>query len=108
MKRISEEENRKRLELYHQGLTDREIADKLFYSPGAIAQWRWKLNLPPHNNPVKKLTKEQHEKRMKLYNLGYGDKRIAKICKVTKSAIAQWRYKNGLKSNMKKGQHENE
>ena len=107
MNTISNNENEKRLKLYNKGYTDRQIAEELHYSAGTISQWRWKNGLKANNPPVKQLTEKEHKKRMELYDKGYGDLKIASACGVTKGAIAQWRWKNGLKSNMKKGQHEN-
>ena len=96
------------MSLYRQGLSDNQIAEQTFYSIGAIAQWRWSRGLPANHFTKQRLTQEEKEKRMELYNKGCGDKRIAKECGVSKGAIAQWRWKNKLKSNFGKGQHENE
>lgn len=42
----------KALELYHQGLTDREIGDKLFISSASICGWRHRRNLPVNYSPM--------------------------------------------------------
>ncbi len=42
----------KALELYHQGLTDREIGDKLFVSSASICGWRHRRNLPVNFSPM--------------------------------------------------------
>jgi len=54
-----------KLELYEQGLIDREIADRAGLTIGSIWQWRQKNNLPPNGvisekdkEKIKKLRKE--------------------------------------------------
>lgn len=106
--RLNKEVENERLILYNQGLNDKQIADLTYYTPKVVTQWRRSRGLAPNGRKIPRLTDEENEKRMKLYNLGYGDKRIAKECGVSKGAISQWRWKNNLKSNFKKGQHENE
>lgn len=41
-------DSRQRLELYRQGLNDREIAERVGVSTVAIAQWRHRRELPPN------------------------------------------------------------
>ena len=106
-RRLDPFEEERRMSLYRQGLSDYQIAEQTFYSVTAISQWRWSRGLPANHFTKQKLTQEEQEKRLKLYNKGYGDGKIAKECGVSKGAIAQWRWKKGLKSNFKKGQHEN-
>lgn len=101
--RLSKETESERLRLYNQGLTDKQIADLTYYTFGAITQWRKNRGLAPNGRKIPRLTKEENEKRMRLYNLGYSDKIISEECGVSKGAISQWRWKNGLKSNFEKG-----
>ena len=107
-RRLDSFEEEKRKKLYRKGLSDRQIAEQTFYSPTAISQWRWSRGLPANHFTKQMLTQEEQEKRLELYNKGFSDRKIAKECGVSKGAIAQWRWKKGLKSNFKKGQHENE
>lgn len=100
---LSKEIEDERLKFYNQGLTDKQIADLTYYTFGAITQWRKSRGLAPNGRKIPRLTKEENEKRMKLYNLGYSDKKIAKECGVSQGAISQWRWKNELKSNFEKG-----
>jgi transcriptional regulator with XRE-family HTH domain len=53
------------------------------------------------------LSKEEHEKRMNLYNQGLSDGLIAKYRGVKRSAINQWRNKNNLKPHYS-GRHYND
>lgn len=103
MNTISNDENERRLELYNKGYTDRQIANELHYSVCTIFQWRRKRGLKANNPQIKRLTKNDQKFRMDLYNKGFGDLKIASACGVTKSAITQWRRKNNLISNKKKG-----
>lgn len=103
MNTISNDENERRLNLYKKGYTDRQIANELHYSACTIFQWRQKRGLKANNPPIKRLTNDDQKFRMDLYNKGFGDLKIASICGVTKSAITQWRWKNNLISNKKKG-----
>ena len=50
---LPEEENQKRIDLYKQGLTDKEIAAKCFVCKDAIFYWRKKRGLPPNGNRKK-------------------------------------------------------
>lgn len=43
-------DSRQRLELYRQGLNDREIAERVGVSTVAIAQWRHRRGLPPNKH----------------------------------------------------------
>ena len=107
-RRLDPLEEERRMKLYLKGFSDRQIANETFYSITTISQWRWSRGLPANHFTKQKLTQEDQEKRMELYSKGFGDRKIAKKCGVSKGAIAQWRWKNKLKSNFKKGQHEDE
>lgn len=106
-RRLDPFEEERRMSLYKQGLSDQKIAELTFYSTNTIAQWRWSRGLPPNHFAKQKLSQEEQIKRMELYNKGFGDIIIAKECGVTKGAIAQWRWKNNLESNMSKGKINN-
>ena len=45
------------------------------------------------------ISKEDHEKRLALYNQGLGDREIGERLYLTSSAIAFWRRVNGLPAN---------
>lgn len=47
----------------------------------------------------KALTKEEHEKRMRFYNKGYSDNKIAMCLGLNQATITIWRQKNKLKPN---------
>lgn len=59
MTKLSEAEEQKRMALYNQGLTDREIADKLNYKREKITNWRLSRGLKL--NRSFELTPEQYK-----------------------------------------------
>ena len=48
--RLSESEEKERLDLYKQGFTDKEIAAKCFVGKDAIFYWRKSRGLPANGN----------------------------------------------------------
>jgi uncharacterized protein YjcR len=97
-----------KFELYQKGLTDVEIARALSISISAVNTWRRTKGLPLNTVPWSathnhcKLSDEENEKRMTLYQKGFLDQDIAKKCGVSISTITSWRRGRGLKSNAKK------
>ncbi len=89
------EEEKKRRELYDQGMTDREIAERCYVSRGVIYKWRKRRGLP-YNSQY------DERKRHNLYRQGLNDYEIAARCGVTQPAIFQWREKMGLPPNRTK------
>ncbi len=85
-------EHARRLDLYRQGYSDREIAERLGWSTECIAGWRRRNNLKP--NPREKVS--DHDKRMELYNKGLTDADVGKKCWATQQAIFMWRKRNNL------------
>ena len=49
----------------------------------------------------KRISHEEHIKRLTLLGRGYSDLRIAKECGVKHQTIAQWRYRNDLPANFR-------
>jgi len=96
-KKLSKEEENKRLELYKQGLSDGEIAKKLGISQSTIADWRKARGLKPNIPPITKKT--THKQKLELYNMGFTDTEIAKILNLNPSYVSAWRRKNNLKPN---------
>jgi uncharacterized protein YjcR len=89
-------DNQECLRLYHEGKTDREIADKLRVSPNLISGWRRCRHL--HVNPSKQTLDVQHHMIMyeRLYRDGYDDYSIARAVGVGNNAVRKWRQKHGL------------
>ena len=83
----------KRLELYRQGLTDREIAERLNYSRSTIRGWRERNGLP-----MNRATESEVAEILR----NNPDFTIKKICKMTNRSEAFVRMvakKNELKTN---------
>ena len=114
-RQLNEKEHNVRFELYKQGLSDSEIGEKLFLNRTTVQQWRKANGLKPNYKVgfdkvnklhLNRIPKEEHEKRMELYEAGLIDSEIAKRVCVGKQAIFAWRKKNGLKPNFKKKNEE--
>ena len=45
------------------------------------------------NKMPKRISHEEHNKRLNLWGKGYSDKKIARECNVSSQAIEQWRKK---------------
>ena len=101
----------KRMELYKQGKSDREIATIEGGKIVTIQQWRHKRDLDV-NKPyvianmgqevnLKGISKHEqgHQAKMTLYLNGYDDSRIARLLCCTRNNIRMWRIKNNLDNN---------
>ena len=93
---ISFDEHQERLQLYFQGLNDREIAEKLYLTPGAIIRWRQINNLPSN---MKINNRRLEERKLILYNAGFTDKEMAHQLKLKVRSVQSWRVKRKLKAN---------
>ena len=111
MKYLSEEEEKNRLDLYNQGMSDAQIAKRVCVEKNVIQHWRTRRGLPP-NAPkgfqkgnkygcMGRLSELRENKRLELYNRGLNDAQIARIVGVENSTISQWRRSIGLPSNRK-------
>ena len=111
MKYLSEEEEKKRLDLYNQGMSDAEIAKRVYVEKNVIQHWRTRRGLPP-NAPkgfqkgnkygcMGRLSEVKENKRCMLLCRGLNDTQIARIVGVENSTISQWRRSRGLPSNRK-------
>lgn len=99
------EVERRRLELYKQGLTDKEMAKQLGDTYIAIGQWRFARNLPNNGKHYQRLSAEELEARMKLYLQGLNDREIAKALGIRYQTITGWRYTHNLPANVPQGRH---
>lgn len=82
--------------LHQQGMSDREIAERLNYSVTSVGKWRRKTGLPL--NPVRDKSRVSHEAALKLYHMGFTDRQIANVLGVSKSAVVGWRHRKFLPS----------
>lgn len=91
-----------RLELYNMGLSDKEIAEKVFLTQSAISGWRRKNNLKT-NHPRPVITQKIEEKMLFLYKSGLSDREIGNCVSLSKPTVQRWRQKNELKPNFEPG-----
>lgn len=109
MSRLSEEEEKKRLNLYNQGMSDAEIAKRVYVIKSVICNWRTRRGLPP-NAPkgfqkgnkygcMSRLPEVKENKRLVLLSRGLNDTQIARVLGLNNSTISQWRRNRGLPCN---------
>ena len=92
--------NRERMALYRQGLTDREMADRLRVEVTTIWYWRKAHGLPLIRSRRNcRACPDIDAQRVRLYQLGRTDRQIAAVMGVLPKAIAAWRYRRGLAVN---------
>lgn len=113
MNKLNKEQEQQRLELYKQGLKDKEIANLVGVKTVSIQSWRTKRKLKPNGKKGfqkgnqygrnstgrPKLSKEEHELRMKYYMEGLNDRQIGELVFQHTSTIQGWRKANNLKPN---------
>jgi hypothetical protein len=82
------------MQLYSNGLTDTEIAQRMDLRVSRICKFRHKLGLP---SVTGKGRKAKHDNlRMELYRRGFNDSQIAQKIGVPVSTILSWRKQRGL------------
>lgn len=111
MNKLTGKEEKQRMDLYKQGLSDGQISKITGINKSSIQRWRTSRGLTRNYKPrfqkgnqfgkLGVLPKEEHELRMRLYNKGLIDKKVAKVCHVSKDAISQWRRTHNLPANGK-------
>lgn len=81
--------------LYHEGLSDREIAETLNCSRSPIGRIRRELGLPTHN-PQPRM---DFARVAQLYKQGMTDREIAQTIGANRRTVAGWRHRNCLPAN---------
>ena len=108
---LTPDEDKRRLDLYNQGMSDAEIAKRCHVIKSVVNGWRTRRGLPP-NAPkgfqkgnkygcMSRLSEVKENKRRDLLKRGLNDAQIARIVGVENSTISQWRRRRGLTSNRK-------
>jgi len=95
---IKEQRIKKFLEMYKNGMTDREIAKKLGVVESCINKLRSDLDLPSQMQ----IRLSKKSKFLPLYNQGLTDTQIATMLKVSAFTVGDWRRELKLTSNYKK------
>lgn len=103
------------LALYHEGMSDRAIAEMLRISVWSVRKWRQERNLPPHVPRGGAYALAPDGKRrlresplndpavLAAWRAGATDGEIAELAGTTREAAAKWRKRNGLACNRETG-----
>lgn len=92
----SAEINDRRMKLYSDGMTDEEMTKAEGVEICTIRRWRKKHNLPPNKHGFNRLTREEEDKRLALWNAGMSYSEMAKTCGVHVNAMFRWAQLRGL------------
>ena len=94
---IEGKEDKIRLKLYNKGLSDKEIAEKLYLDTSTITAWRRHNKLSPNPPPnAKQKHKFDTTRAKELYDKGMNDIQISTTLDINKIAIRMWRNANDL------------
>ena len=99
---ISPQEHKTRLQLYTEGLNDRQIGERLYLTPQAVYMWRIKNGLPANCKTGRRF---DYTRRFRLYEEGCHDPEIAEVEGKTPQAICYWRKNYNLPPNSKRRGH---
>ena len=86
-------------ELYEQGLTDQEIAARVFVSRTRICEWRKAEKLPTH---IRRL-RHDWEKARAMAEAGAGTAEIARAMGVSEPTVYQWKLRERLQTTRRTG-----
>jgi transcriptional regulator len=95
---VTETQVERRMEMYKQGLTDREIADQVGMAQESVSYWRRRNGLPRN-------AARWDSQRMSLYNQGMTDREIGRQTGQRATTICNWRAARKLPAN--RGTHTN-
>ncbi len=85
--------------LYREGLSDAEIARRLFWSTGVVRHWRNDNGLPANKPRPPQKNHADAEAMWSLYKSGLPDKEIAEQLGVSSNYVRDWRFRQGLRAN---------
>ena len=86
---LTREENNQRMALYREGLSDKQIARRVFVCKDTIRSWRKKNGLPPVANQCK-LSPEAREARLDMIKSGMKQADIARTLGISREAVSGW------------------
>ena len=90
-RRVSPEENERRLNLYKQGFSDGEIAEKVGVKVSTIRSWRLKRELSPNHKRGGSLKLSEQLKRLSLYFKGLTDRELSEKLGISTFTVKHWR-----------------
>ena len=93
--------DRKVLEMYRHGATDREIAEATGWGKSTVSRWRRQNGLP--GNRTATPIKDREADVIRLYEQGLSDRDIARSIGCGQVAVCRWRQRTGRKANHKPG-----
>ena len=91
------------LELYRQGLTDTQIAERLDYTSNYMGTIRRKMGLPINGAGVRQLPRDEERERRQLWAQGMSDYQIAKMLHISRTCVTRWRKRRGLCAHCARG-----
>ena len=105
MGKLPPDEEKKRLELYNQGLNDVQIGKEVYVTRYAIRSWRQTRGFPPNMKRGEKprVPEKEHRLRLKYYNQGLNDTEIGEEVGLSKTGVAYWRGAHNLPANAESG-----
>lgn len=98
--KLSRQEVKQRIELIYKGLSDKEIADMLGMDTKIFTNWRCRRRIEGNKKYESiKLPKDEHNRRMKLYEKGLDDSEIVEKLELKRECVSQWRERNNFSPN---------
>ncbi|USU06317.1 hypothetical protein NF699_06550 [Sphingomonadaceae bacterium OTU29LAMAA1] len=85
-----------RMSMYQSGLSDAAIAAQEGVTKNAIAAWRARRQLPPHDHHLSRLTPAAEARRRSLFATEMGDREVAKKLGKSRGAVRDWRVSRGI------------
>jgi hypothetical protein len=105
---LNSDQHARRMQLYHCGMSDGELAKREGVTKSSILGWRRRMDLPSNGPGSRCLSTAEHAKRRNLHRLGWSDARIARACGLRDTAIQKWRESHHLAPNFTYGGHQPE
>ena len=92
----------KAMELYRQGLNDREVGARLGVTHSTVCLWRKRRGLPSIA-PKGRRVEDREEELMELYRQGLSDGAIGRAVGFEASVVRRWRLRRGLPATHQRG-----
>ena len=90
------DEHERRMEVFNQGGTCKEMGEKLFLSPKTVHAWIKRNNLPYNKPKGNRLPEEEHNRRLSAYHKHTTNRDMADDLNIHIECIRKWIRDNGL------------